>query len=133
MDEDSTKNTLKTEWKLLIHSFLEDQNDLSEKTIFNLKIRIKDKKTTQSEVQKIKKGLSSEKKQLNQKIEAIKGEIDAITATMQNLELVGSDTSEVTDKLNELVADGEKTSQELEQIDSKLKKIRTLELEAATN
>ena len=130
MDDVSTKNTLKTEWKLLIHSFLEDQNDLSEETISHLKIRIKDKKTTQVQLQKIKKGLSTDKKQLNQKIEAIKGEIDTITAQMQNLELVGSDTTEATDRLNDLVADGEKTSQQLEQIDSKLKKIRTLELEA---
>jgi hypothetical protein len=130
MDDDSIKNTLRTEWKLLIHSFLEDQNGLSEETIINLKTRIKEKKTTQSEVQKIKRSLSTEKKLLNQKIEAIKNQIESVTVTLQNLELVGSDSTELTDKLDDLVAEGEMTSQQIELIDSKLKRIRTLEIEA---
>lgn len=127
MSEDSNQNSLKTEWKLLIHSFLEDPTETSEESISRLKIRIKEKKTTLTEIQKIKKGLSSEKKILNQKIESIKFAIDALSMTMQNLELVGSSMSDTNEKLNDLVRDGEETSEKLELVDTKLRKIRNLE------
>ncbi len=127
MSEDSNQNSLKTEWKLLIHTFLEDVDDPSEESLFHLKIRIKEKKTSFTEIQKIKKSLSAEKKLLNQKIESIKFQIDQLGSTMQNLELVGSDMTGSNDKLNELVKNGEETSLLLELVDRKLQKIRNLE------
>lgn len=127
MSEDSNQNSLKTEWKLLIHTFLEDPSDTSEESISHLKIRIKEKKTTLTEIQKIKKSLSSEKKMLNQKIESIKFAMDELSMTMQNLELVGSDLTETNEKLNELVRSGEETSLLLDLVDRKLQKIRNLE------
>ncbi len=127
MSEDSNQNSLRTEWKLLIHSFLEDAQDPSEDSLSHLKIRIKEKKTSFTEIQKIKKSLSTEKKHLNQKIESIKFQIDQLGSTLQNLELVGSDMSEANEKLNELVRQGEKTSLLIELLDTKLQKIRNLE------
>ena len=127
MSEDSHQNSLKTEWKLLIHSFLEDPEETSEESITHLKVRIKEKKTSLTEIQKIKKSLSTEKKMLNQKIESIKFSIDELSMTMQNLELVGSDMSESNEKLNDLVRSGEETSLLLDQVDRKLQKIRNLE------
>ena len=127
MSEDSNQNSLKTEWKLLIHSFLEDPTDHSEESISHLRIRIKEKKTSLTEIQKIKKSLSSEKKFLNQRIESIKFAIDQLSMTMQNLELVGSDVSETDEKPHELVRTGEETSLQLEIVDNKLRKIRNLE------
>lgn len=127
MSEDPNQNSLKTEWKLLIHSFLEDPTENSEESISHLRIRIKEKKTSLTEIQKIKKSLSTEKKVLNQKIESIKFAIDELSMTMQTLDLVGSDMSEVNEKLNDLVRTGEETSQKLEMLDTKLRKIRNLE------
>lgn len=127
MSEDSEQNSLKTEWKLLIHSFLEETQDSSEESLSHLKIRIKEKKTSFTEIQKIKKSLSTEKKLLNQKIESIKFQIDQIGSTLQNLELVGSDMTEANEKLNELVRKGEETSLQIELLDTKLRKIRNLE------
>lgn len=127
MSEDSNQNSLRTEWKLLIHSFLEEPQDTSEESLSHLKIRIKEKKTTFTEIQKIKKGLSTEKKHLNQKIESIKFQIDQLSTTLQNLELVGSDMSEANESLNELVRSGEETSMLIEIVDNKLRKIRNLE------
>lgn len=127
MSEDSNQNSLRNEWKLLIHSFLEETLDPFDDSLSHLKIRFKEKTTSFTEIQKIKKSLSTEKKHLNQKIESIKFQIDQLGSTLQNLELVGSDMSESNEKLNELVRQGEETSLLIELLDTKLHKIRNLE------
>jgi len=121
MSDDSLKNTLRTEWSLLVESFIDDSE--LEITKKNLKLK---GMSLEFVVEQIK-DLSGQKKSLFQRIEKLKHEIEQQQAVIENLVLVGSDTSEVNAHIDQLQAQGQHLSEEIMRIDEKLKKMRSLE------
>ena len=121
MSDDSLKNTLRTEWSLLVESFIDDSE--LEITKKNLKLK---GMSLEFVVEQIK-DLSGQKKSLFQRIEKLKHEIEQQQAVLENLVLVGSDTSEVSNQIDRLQAQGQQLSEEIMRIDEKLKKMRSLE------
>lgn len=121
MSDDITKNTLRTEWSLLVESFIDDSE--LEITKKNLKLK---GMSLEFVVEQIK-DLSGQKKILFQRIEKLKNEIEQQQAVLENLVLVGSDTSEVMAAIDRLQEQGQLLSEEIMKIDEKLKKMRSLE------
>lgn len=121
MSDDSLKNTLRTEWSLLVESFIDDSE--LEITKKNLKLK---GMSLEFVVEQIK-DLSGQKKSLFQRIEKLKHEIEQQQAVLENLVLVGSDTREVSNQIDRLQAQGQQLSEEIMRIDEKLKKMRSLE------
>jgi len=121
MNDDSLKNTLRTEWSLLVESFIDDSE--LEITKKNLKLK---GMSLEFVVEQIK-DLSGQKKSIFQRIEKLKHEIEQQQAVIENLVLVGSDTSEVNAHIDQLQAQGQQLSEEIMRIDEKLKKMRSLE------
>jgi len=121
MSDVSTKKTLRTEWSLLVESFIDD----SELEVTKNKLNLKGL-SLEFVVEQIKE-LSGQKKILFQKIEKIKNEIEQQQAIHENLLLVGSDTQEINFQLDKLQEQGQLISEEIQKIDEKLKKMRALE------
>ena len=121
MNEDSSRKTLKSEWSLLVESFIDD----SELDVKKKKLKLKGL-SLDFVVDQIK-DLSALKKSLYQKIEKIKEQIESSQIILENLELVGSDTTEIVLQIDQLHVEGEKLSADLLRLDQKLKKMRSLE------
>lgn len=122
-------SSLKNEWSLLVHSFIESTDD--EKN--NLSQKILNSNLTIEEIGFHKKSLSENRKILHQKIEKIKLEIDRLNIVMENLELVRSDNHSILDQIDEMNAAGETLSSEILSIEKKLKKIREIETLVTNN
>lgn len=116
MNEDEKSNTIKSEWALLLNSFIDEneKTDIKTKDLPNYVIYNDDYAKT----------LSLAKHQLHQKIEDIKAQIDEISQIIENLKLVGSDTEGLNTALDDLHRQGEEVSLEIQDIDHKIKKIR---------
>lgn len=121
MSDVSAKKTLRTEWSLLVESFIDD----SELEVTKNKLNLKGL-SLEFVIEQIKE-LSGQKKILFQKIEKIKNEIEQQQAIHENLLLVGSDTQEINFQLDKLQEQGQLISEEIQKIDEKLKKMRALE------
>lgn len=121
MDEDFSPKGLFEEWSLLVHSFLEESSP---------KLEIV-QQLQQLDMNPVKKELSLKRKVLNQSIEKIKIRIEEVNSIIENLVLVGSDTSDLFDELNSLNADGEKISEEILALDNKIRKIHNLQQHVA--
>lgn len=121
MSEDSSKNTLRSEWSLLVESFIDDSELEIKKNKLNLKGLSLDFVVDQI------KELSAHKQSLYQHIEKLKVRIEESQAVYENLILVGSDTKEISNQIDHMHAEGEKISEEIMRIDEKLKKMRSLE------
>ena len=121
MSDDGLKKTLRTEWSLLVESFIDDSE--LEITKKNLKLK---GMSLEFVVEQIK-DLSGQKKILFQRIEKLKNEIEQQQAVLENLVLVGSDTTEVSAQIDRLQEQGQHLSEEIMRIDEKLKKMRSLE------
>ncbi len=131
MDDDSHQNkqnkinkSLKSEWSLLVDNFLED--DIQQNA--NNDILLKLEGLSLDFINEKIKDLSQQKQLIFKKIEQIKKDIDQTNHVIENLLLVGSDSKVYDKKIDQLHADGEKLTQELSEIDLKLKKIRSIEL-----
>lgn len=130
MDDDSHQNkqnkinkSLKSEWSLLVDNFLEDEVQQNANSDILLKIEGLSLDFINEKI----KDLSQQKQLIFKKIEKIKKDIEEINHVIENLHLVGSDTKEYDKKIDQLHATGEKLTQELSEIDFKLKKIRSIE------
>jgi len=121
MSEDSSKNTLRSEWSLLVESFIDDSELEIKKNKLNLKGLSLDFVVDQI------KELSTHKQSLYQRIEKLKDRIEESQAVYENLILVGSDTQEISNHIDKMHTEGEKISEEIMRIDEKLKKMRSLE------
>lgn len=123
MKDDLSQSGLREEWSLLLHSFLieneSNNQDLSEK--------MKSSSLSFEQVKTLKKDLSLRRKKLNQSIEKIKIKLDQVTMVIDNLKLVGSDTAGLLKEVNFLNHEGEKISEEIQTLDSKIKKIHDLQ------
>ena len=120
-ENDSRPGGLRNEWALLVYSFLEDNTSKSELI----------KRLQKVDVSSVKKDLSSKRKKLNQSIEKIKIKIDQVNTVIENLELVGSDTAGLIKEIDFLSREGEKISEEIFSLDSKIKKIHELQEQIA--
>lgn len=121
-DGTSSPKGLREEWSLLLHSFLEDNSKESE--IIN---QMKTSALTADQIKLLRKELSSKRKKMNQSIEKIKIKIEQVTSVIENLELVGSDSSGLIKEIDFLNNEGEKISEQVMELDSKIKKLHELQ------
>ncbi len=112
---------LQKEWSLLLHSFLGQSTD-DEKIIAQLRSQ----DLTLGQIIILKKEFSARRKNLNQKIELIKNDIERLLDVIENLKLVGSSTSAAQSEINNLLVEGKNFSEEIEVIEIKLKKIHEI-------
>jgi len=122
MKDDSSQSGLKQEWSLLIHSFLEE--DMNKLDIVD---KMKSSELSIERIKSIKKELSAQRKKMNQAIEKIKIKIDQVSTVIENLRLVGSDTSGLVKEIDFLSNEGEKMFEEVLMLDQKIKRIHELQ------
>lgn len=122
MKDDSIQSSLKQEWSLLVQSFLEDEANKSE-----IVDQIRHTNLSNDHIKTLKKELSSKRKKLNQAIEKIKIKLDQVMMVIENLNLVGSDTSSLMKEIDFLNNEGEKISEEIIELDQKINKIHQLQ------
>ncbi len=120
MNEDDKSNTIRSEWTLLLNSFVNDNEKVEKKDSQKLKELFQ----SVSHSDDYAKNLSLNKHHFYQKIEDIKVQIDEITQIIENLKLVGSSTDDLNLELDRLNHQGETISLEIHDIESKIKKIR---------
>ncbi len=116
-DGPSNYSSLRQEWSLLVHSFLDHQPEEKNLNADDLSVE---------QVNLLQKDLSQKRKKLNQKIEGIKSRMDELHAISEILILVGSDNSEIQSELSQLNVDGEKISNEIFSTETKIKKTHEL-------
>lgn len=113
--------TLKSEWALFWASLSEDDDQIQNKHYARFE---------EKEVPELLKSLSSQRNQINKKLESIKREIELSTAKVESLRLVGSDFSEIEEGIQELSNEGFRLSEDLSRLDEKLKQVHNSELES---
>ena len=118
----SSPQGLRGEWSLLLHSFLEEKVE-SDQIIDQMKSAA----LSVDQIKVIKKELSSKRKKMNQSIERIKIKIEQVSSVIENLELVGSDTTGLIKEINFLNHEGEQISEEVFALDNKIKKLHELQ------
>ena len=120
---------LRDEWSLLLHSFLDEQSDSSQTLS-----KLNQSGMSIDQIKTVKKDLSSRRKKMNQAIEKIKIKIDQMSNVIENLELVGSDVSNLQKEIGSLSTEGERISEQIIDVDSKIKKLHELQdqLQAAS-
>lgn len=116
-DGPSNYSSLREEWSLLVHSFLDQQPEEQNLNPNDLSLE---------QVGLLQKDLSHQRKVFNQKIEDIKNQIEDLNRIIENLILVGSDPTDIQKQLIDLNVQGEKVSVEIFKIESKIKKIHEL-------
>lgn len=121
-------NSLRTEWSILIQSFVEEDSvedtaDKNQKLIGHLKSQ----GLTFQDLKAYSKHLSVERKSINNQIEDIKNTIEDKHQTIENLILVKSDTSDVLAQIEELNDLGQELSKKMTQIERKSKSLRLAE------
>lgn len=79
------------------------------------------------QVKDMKKSLSSDKKRLNQRLEALKKEMDMLSARIENLKMVGADIEETQNMLLELNDFGQSLSEQLNKLDRRIQQARERE------
>lgn len=119
-----TQSTIRSEWALLLHSFLDEDSNPVE--IID-RIRMDADPMTLDEVQSLKKKLSDERKLLNLRVEAIKEQLESNSQILANLELVGSNTEEILAENEALHAEGEEVTEKLASLGTKIKKLHDLQ------
>ncbi|MFN3453401.1 MAG: hypothetical protein ACK41T_00475 [Pseudobdellovibrio sp.] len=129
-DEDSpsdsnsnVKNTLKAEWSLLIEGFEEEREHSSNKALREVKQQ-NPLSSTLDFIEDQLKDLSQQRQNHHKRIEEIKKQLDESALVIENLVLVGSDTEDIQMKIDSLHNEGQRLSEDLLNIDIKLKKLR---------
>ena len=113
---------LRDEWSLLLHSFLDEPSEKQ-----NLIEQMKSSDMSLGQINLIKKELSSKKKKMNQSIEKIKIKIDQVHSVVENLNLVGSDSTGLLKEIDFLSNEGERISEEVSNLDKKIKRLHDLQ------
>ena len=112
----SQKSTLKSEWTLLLDSFIEEENPKA--TVIQ--------GLPQEFIQETMRELSEQKHSLFQQIEDVKAQIEETHVVIENLQLVGSDTDSAHDRIADLHEQGATLTETIHTLDKKIKKVRTL-------
>ena len=116
-DGPSNYSSLREEWSLLVHSFLDQQPDEQKLNPDDLSLE---------QVALLQKDLSFQRKEFNQKIELIKNRIDELHNFAESALQPGVESFEFQQKLSELNFEGEKISLEITKIESKIKQTHEL-------
>lgn len=112
----SQKGTLKSEWTLLLDSFVEEENPKA--TVIQ--------GLPQEFIHETMRELSVQKHSLFQQIEDVKAQIEETHVVIENLQLVGSDTQGAHDRIADLHEQGATLTETIHTLDKKIKKVRTL-------
>ncbi|WP_409478379.1 hypothetical protein [Pseudobdellovibrio sp. HCB154] len=112
----SQKGTLKSEWTLLLDSFVEEENPKA--TVIQ--------GLPQEFIHETMRELSVQKHSLFQQIEDVKSQIEETHVVIENLQLVGSDTQGAHDRIADLHEQGATLTETIHTLDKKIKKVRTL-------
>ena len=121
-------NSLRSEWSILIQSFIEDDViDLEVDKNHKLLDQLKAQGLTFDDLQTYAKHLSVERKSINNRIEDVKKSIENKHQTIENLILVHSETSGVLGEIEALNGLGEQLSKKMSQIEKKSKSLRLAE------
>lgn len=112
----SPKGTLKSEWALLLESFVEE--DIPQTKIIQ--------GLPQEFIHETMRDLSEQKQFLFQQIEDVKAQIEETQVVIENLQLVGSDTQDAHDRISDLHEQGATLTESIHILDKKIKKVRTL-------
>lgn len=126
---------LKTEWNLFWQTILGDDAEHGEDSVENVNteksrdpfITGKIETLSLEQIKAITKALSSDRRKLNQRIEAVNKEVEANSLKLENLKLVGGETEETLNRLNELSDIGQNISEQLNRINDRLKIARATE------
>lgn len=123
MDPDGSKskqNPLKVEWALFWESLFGDSSE-GEKSIPEIG------EIPREQLIGLTKELSSKRKQLHKQLETLNKEIEANSAKLESLKLVGGETEETLNRLGQLSDRGHSLSEELEKLNQKLQFVRERE------
>ena len=118
---------LKTEWNLFWETILGEDENTQAPEIKDPFITGRLEVLTLDQIKAITKALSSDRKVLNQRLEAINKELEENSAKLESLKLVGGDFSEASQKINELSDLGQNLSEQLDRINNRLKIARSRE------
>ena len=118
---------LKTEWNLFWQTILGDDETAENPEIKDPFITGRLEILSLEQIKAITKALSSDRKLLNQRLEAINKELEENTARIESLKLVGGDVDEASEKISELSDLGQTLSEQLDRINSRLKIARSRE------
>jgi chromosome segregation ATPase len=120
---------LKTEWNLFWETIL-GEDELSEEGEKETKdpfVTGKLEVLSLDQIKAITKALSSDRKLLNQRLEALNKEIEENTEKVESLKLVGGDPEEAHRRIAELTDLGQNLSEQLNRINERLKLARSRE------
>ena len=121
-------NSLRSEWSILIQSFVEDEViELEVDKNHKLMVQLKAQGLSFDDLKTYAKHLSVERKSINNQIEDVKKSIENKHQTIENLILVHSETSSVLTEIEELNGIGEQLSKKMSQIEKKSKSLRLAE------
>jgi hypothetical protein len=137
-EETSFIEDIKTEWNLFWETLLGDEEDQAEAAAE----AAAEKKASESrdpfengkleilsldKVKAITKALSSDRKKLNQRLEALNKELDENAAKLETLKLVGGEAEETAMRIGQLSDLGQNISEQLNRINDRLKQARQRE------
>lgn len=128
MGDDSSRSivkSLKKEWALLMEAFHGDEESESNEAFENQTVEV----MSLDKVRQLTKALTEDRKKLNQKLETLSKELDLNSAKLESLRLVGGDDSETLDRIHELNDLGQTMAEALAKLDTKLKAVRSKEIE----
>ncbi|MDG0815242.1 hypothetical protein [Bdellovibrio svalbardensis] len=135
MGDDSSRSivkSLKKEWSLFLEAFQGEENSETEKSnqkstdafdFSQVEVMNLDK------VREITKGLTEDRKKLNQKLETLSKELDLNSAKLESLRLVGGNEDETYQRIQELNDLGHAMAEAMAKLDKKLREARSKELE----
>jgi len=123
MGDDSRKSlvySLKNEWSLLWQSIAGDHEQE-----VDLRTMSEDQRNlTLDDLRAMSRELSQDRLRLHRRLESLHKEIELNTAKLDSLRLVGADNEETVRRINELSEQGQRTSQELADLDHKIRMAR---------
>lgn len=128
MGDDSSRSivkSLKKEWALLMEAFHGDEESDSDEAFENSNVEV----MSLDKVRELTKALTEDRKKLNQKLETLSKELDLNSAKLESLRLVGGDDSETLNRIHELNDLGQTMAEALAKLDTKLKAVRSKEIE----
>ncbi len=122
-------NSLRSEWTILVQSFIEDSQSIKDTTDNNKRLigQLKAQGLTVDDLRAYAKHLSVERKSINNQIEDIKYVLDSKHQAIENFILVKSDTTGVLEEIEELNGLGAQLSKKMIQIERKAKSLRLAE------
>ncbi len=144
MGDDSSRSivkSLKKEWSLFLEAFQgeeDSESEKSEKSDKSAKSSAKSKDAFDfanvevmdlDKVREITKGLTEDRKKLNQKLETLSKELDLNSAKLESLRLVGGNEDETFQRIQELNNLGQAMAEAMAKLDKKLRDARSKEME----